>query len=48
MWVELPIDQLPIGTTTTESAPYLYGSELIERKEFSNAAVNSTYGNVRW
>lgn len=48
MWVELPIEQLPIGTPSLESAPFFYGSELSERKAYTNAAVNQTYSDVRW
>ena len=48
MWVELPMEQLPVGTPNVESAPFFYGSESTERKQQTNAATNQTYSDVRW
>ena len=48
MWVELPMKQLPVGTPAVEAAPFFYGAENSERKQYSNAAVNQSYEDVRW
>ena len=47
-WVETNIKQLPDGTLATESNPSVFGAGLRQRKDFTNAASDSEYGNIRW